>query len=124
MPEKPSLEALHLLSCCLNQNEDERASIEEISELPYLFEVGYLPHYATAANDQTVILHRSSSANYHSTQRQSLGRSSGKQQQFKMTLSSRDSQFTKQLSATLNKANSPRLTVTNDNASTTRTTIQ
>jgi len=105
MPVKPSLEALHLLSSCLNQNEDERASIDDLSELPYLFEIGYLPHYATAANDSTVTLHRSSSTDYH---RASLGRNTPAH--FKLTLSSRDSQFTKQLTATLNKANSPRLT--------------
>lgn len=41
MPHLPSIEDLHIITMCLNQKESERASIEELSLLPYLFEDGY-----------------------------------------------------------------------------------
>jgi len=45
MQYRPCMEALHVVTSCLNANEDERISIEELSEYPYFFEEEYLPHY-------------------------------------------------------------------------------
>lgn len=45
MPYKPSLEVLHIITSCLNQNEDERVTIDELADHPYLIEEGYTPHY-------------------------------------------------------------------------------
>ncbi len=45
MPYRPSMEVLQVITACLNQNEDERITIEELAENSYFFEEGYLPHY-------------------------------------------------------------------------------
>ncbi len=113
MPYRPCMEALHVITRCLNQNEDERVSIEELSEYPYFFEEGYLPHYlndgSSSDGNQT---ERSSSISTATRGGLGTARStSGNRRSFKMVLTSKDSSFSKRLNETISKASilSPRI---------------
>ena len=92
LPYRPSVESLHIITSCLNQNEDERISIEELSELPYLFEVGYEPHIMlndNLANSKNTlsILRRSNNSDTMSI----TNKISKAPKVFKMVFSSKDS---------------------------------
>jgi serine/threonine protein kinase len=89
MPHLPSIEDLHIITMCLNQKESERASIEELSLLPYLFEDGYQPHYldeGAKENDEHFQIRRRSNSPDDRSHLISKKR-------FKMVLSSKDSHF-------------------------------
>ena len=103
------MEALHIITSCLNANEDERVSIEELAEYPYFFDDEYMPHYLNdGSRDEPT--ERSS---IRSSRAGSLtARSgSGNRKTFKMVLTSKDSTFSKRLNETISKAFmlSPRL---------------
>ena len=109
MQYMPCMEALHVVTSCLNANEDERISIEELSEYPYFFEEDYLPHYLNdgSRDDQSERSSIRSSRAGSITARSTSGNRKG----FKMVLTSKDSSFTKRLNETISKASllSPRL---------------
>ena len=98
-----------MITSCLNANEDERVSIEELAEYPYFFEDDYMPHYLNdgSRDDQTerssIRSSRAGSLTARST--------SGNRKNFKMVLTSKDSTFSKRLNETISKASmlSPRL---------------
>lgn len=106
LPYRPSVESLHIITGCLNQNEDERISIEELSELPFLYETGYMPHYLNDAVNPTTDSLIDCKKLRRSNTSETRGGLINKTRAFKMVLSSRDSRFSKQLSMTLARANS------------------
>ena len=113
MPYKPSMEALHVLTSCLNQNEDERVSIEELAENPYFAQEGYLPHYLNESSAQQ----NSTGSDQIYTSRSlspvdDRSYSGPRRGSFNMVLSSKDSRFTKRLSETLTKVSIVRATET------------
>lgn len=103
MPYRPSMEALQVISGCLNQNEDERFSIEELAENPYFFEESYLPHYLNESvgggGSERSTIRSSQTFQVNGTNRSSSGNRPG----FKMVMSSKDATFTKRLNETLSR---------------------
>jgi len=109
MPYRPCMEAMHVITGCLHQNEEERVSIEELSENPYFFEEGYFPHYVNDGSSRDDQTDRSSIRS--STRGGGARSTSGNRKSFKMVLTSKDSTFTKRLNDTISKYStlSPRL---------------
>ena len=104
LPYRPCMETLQVLTSCLNQDEDERVSIDELVEHPYFFNDSYLPHYLNESQRDGSSAERST---YRGSRANSspLSRRGGNPQQtsFKMVLSSKDSTFSKRLSDSLQK---------------------
>ncbi len=102
MPYRPCMEALYVITSCLSQNEDERMSIEELSEYSYFFEEGYLPHYLNE-NGGGGGSERSTIRNSQHILGDTIRSNSINHSNFKMVLSSKDTTFTKRLNEKLSQ---------------------
>lgn len=95
LKKRPSLECLQILTGCLNQNEDERISILDLCDHPYL-SADYEPHSLP-----NILMNKSRNLSRNSTIDQSMvsggdvWKSSGN---FRITLSSKDSAIPSNLS--------------------------
>lgn len=116
MPYRPCMETLHVITSCLNQNEDERISIEELAEYPFFFDENYSPHYMNESSREGSSVDRSSMRSTHKYRSNSGGINNNRgrgnstlsnngvsSSSFKMVLNSKDSTFTRRLNETLSR---------------------
>jgi hypothetical protein len=113
MQYRPSMETLHIITSCLNQNEDERISIEELADNPFFADDNYSPHYMNESSREGSSVDRSSIRSTHKYRSNSNGMTSNRARgnsslsnsnsSFKMVLNSKDSTFTRRLNETLSR---------------------
>lgn len=117
MPYTPSMETLHVITSCLNQNEEERISIEDLAANPFFFEENYSPHYMNDSSREGSSYERSSLKSGYEIRSNSAwvknnrerdnstfsNHNSVRSSSFKLVLNSKNSTFTRRLNETLSR---------------------